>query len=118
MRIKEKSNYQPKNIKTLDTEQYSSSDREYMYTVTTTKLDNKLNVTVSGNKFKIAVDTGVTINVIDYNTFEQMKDLKLSHTKTKAFAYSKTTPMESLGKFQAIKETMKRMSVASGVASS
>ena len=83
-----------------------------MYTVTNTKPDNKVNVTVGGSKFKIAVDTGATINVIDYNTFEQMKDVKLTHTNTKAFAYSKTTPVEFIGKFEAIIETKKRMSVA------
>ena len=101
-----------KNIRTLDTEQNSSSDEEYLYTVTDAKPDNKVNVTVGGSKFKIAVDTGATINVIDYGTFEQMKDIKLTRTNMKAYAYSKTSPVEFIGKFEAVIETKKRMSVA------
>ena len=102
----------PKNIRTLDTEQNSSSDQEYLYTVTRNKADNKVKVTVGGRKFKIAVDTGATINVIDYNTFEEMKDVKLTCTNMKAYAYSKTAPVEFVGKFDATIETKKRMSVA------
>ena len=101
-----------RNIRTLDTEQNSSSDEEYLYTVTDAKPDNKVNVTVGGSKFKIAVDTGATINVIDYGTFEQMKDVKLTRTNMKAYAYSKTSPVEFIGKFEAVIETKKRMSVA------
>ena len=89
-----------KNIKTLDTEQNSSSDEEYLYTITDKKSDNKVNV------------TGATINVIDYSTFEKMKDVKLTRTNMKAFAYSKKSPVEFIGKFEALIETKKRMSVA------
>ena len=67
---------------------------------------------MGGSKFKIAVDTGATINVIDYGTFEQMKDIKLTRTNMKAYAYSKTSPVEFIGKFEAVIETKKRMSVA------
>ena len=99
-----------KNIKTLDTEQNSSSDEEYLYTVTDAKPDNKVNVTVGGSK--IAADTGATINVIDYDTFEQMKDIKLTRTNIKAYGYSQASPAEFIGKFEAVIETKKRMSVA------
>ena len=101
-----------KNIKTLDTEQNSSSDEEYLYTIIDKKSDNKVNVTIGGSQIKIAVDTGATINVIDYNTFEKMKDVKLTRTNMKAFAYSKKSPVEFIGKFEALIETKKRMSVA------
>lgn len=87
-----------KNIKTPDTEQNSSLDEEYFYTVTNTKPDNKVNATVGGTKFKIAIDTGATINVIDYTNFEQMKDIKLTRTNMKAYAYSKTSLVEFIGK--------------------
>ena len=99
-----------KNIRTLDTEQNSSSDEEYLYTVTDAKPDNKVNVTVGSRKFKIAVDTGATINVIDCSTFEQMKDIELTRTNMKAYAYSKTSPVEFIGKFEAVIETKKRIS--------
>ena len=101
-----------KSLKALETEPTSSSDEEYLYTVMDKKSDNKVNVTVGGHKFKIAVDTGATINVIDCNTFETMKDINLTRTNMKAFAYSKATPVEFIGKFEATIETKKRMSVA------
>ena len=94
------------------TEQNSSSDEKYLYTVTDAKPYNKVNVTVGGSKFKIDVDTGATIYVIDYCTFEQVKDIKLTHTNMKAYAYSKTSPVGFIGKFEAVIETKKRMSVA------
>ncbi len=77
-----------KNIKTLDTEQDSSSDEEYLHTITDKTLDNKVNVTIDGSKFKIAIDAGA----IDCNTFEKMKDVKLTCTNMKAYAYSKKSP--------------------------
>ena len=57
----------------------------------------------------MAVDTGPTINVIDYNTLEKMKDVKLTRTNMKAFAYSKKSPVEFIGKFEALIETKKRI---------
>ena len=65
---------------------------------------------MGSSKFKIAVDTGATINVIDCSTFEQMKDIELTRTNMKAYAYSKTSPVEFIGKFEAVIETKKRMS--------
>ena len=41
-----------------------------------------------------------------------MKDVKLTRTNMKAYAYSKTAPVEFVGKFDATIETKKRMSVA------
>ena len=41
-----------------------------------------------------------------------MKDINLTRTNMKAFAYSKATPVEFIGKFEATIETKKRMSVA------
>jgi hypothetical protein len=41
-----------------------------------------------------------------------MKDVKLTRTNMKAFAYSKKSPVEFVGKFEALIETKKRMSVA------
>ena len=38
--------------------------------------------------------------------------MKLSRTNTKAFAYNTNSPVEFLGKFEAIIETQKRMTVA------
>ncbi len=80
--------------------------------MTNQKNSNKVNVTVAGAKFKITMDTGATINVIDRDTFNKMQDITLNRTNTKAFAYNTKSPVEFLGKFEAVIETRKRISVA------
>ena len=102
--------HKPRNLKTLDTES-NSSDDDYLYSMTNQK-NNKVNVTMGGAKFKITIDTGATINVIDRDTFNKMQDVTLNRTNTKAFAYSTKSPVEFLGKFETVIETRKRMTVA------
>ncbi|CAB4022955.1 PREDICTED: uncharacterized protein K02A2.6-like [Paramuricea clavata] len=101
-----------RNLKTLDTGSNSSSDEDYLYTMTNTKLNNKVNVKVGVAKFQTTIDSGATINVIDRDTFNKMQDIKLTRTNTKAFAYNTKSPVEFLGKFEAVIETRKRISVA------
>ena len=55
--------------------------------MTNQKNNNKVNVTVGRAKFKITIDTGATINVIDRDTFNKMQDITLNRTNTKAFAH-------------------------------
>ena len=98
------------NVKTLDTESSSSSD--YLYSLTKSKQDNKVNVTVGGAKFKTKIDFGATINVIDHGIFSKIQNITLTRTKTKAFTYDMTSPVEFVGKFDAVIETKKRISVA------
>ena len=43
------------------------------------------NVTIKGHKFKILIDTGASINVIDETTHAKMKNAQLRTTKTKVF---------------------------------
>ena len=64
-------------------------------------------MTVGGAKFKTTIDSGATINVIDHGTFSKMQNITLTHTKTKAFAYDTTSPVEFVGKFDAVIETKK-----------
>ncbi|CAB3996492.1 PREDICTED: uncharacterized protein LOC107336737 [Paramuricea clavata] len=101
-----------RNLKTLDTRSNSSSDEVYLYTMTNTKHNNKVNVKVGGAKFQTTIDSSATINVIDHDTFNKMQDIKLTCTNTKAFAYNTKSPVEFLGKFEAVIETRKRISVA------
>lgn len=105
-------NTRQKKVKTVDAETGSSSDEDYLYSMTNQKHNNKVNVQVGGAKFKMTVDTGATINVIDRKTFDTLQVIKLNRTNTKAFAYNTTTPVNFLGKFDAVIETRKRMSVA------
>ena len=66
----------------------------------------------AGRSFKITIDTGASINVIDRETYNKIQGMKLSRTNTKAFAYNTNSPVEFLGKFEAVIETWKRMTVA------
>jgi hypothetical protein len=101
-----------RNLKTLDTGSNSSSDKDYLYTMTNTKHNNKVNVTVGSAKFQTTIDSGTTINVIDHDTFNKMQDIKLTRTNNKAFTYNTKSPVEFLGKFEAVIETQKQISVA------
>ena len=108
---------QPRSLKTIDTKAESKSDasseEDYLYSMTDNrKNNNRVNVTVGGAKFKITVDTGASINVIDRETYNKIQGMKLSRTNTKAFAYNTNSPVEFLGKFEAVIETRKRMTVA------
>ena len=75
----------------------------------------KVNVKVCTHSFKATVDTGATINVIDHNTYAKMNKVnkpELKPTNIKAFAYTATKPVQFVGKFEAVIETRKRVTVA------
>ena len=94
-----------------DTE--SGADDEYFYAVNSTKPAKEIphvNVKIQGNKIRMAVDTGATINVLD-RTFDQMTN-NLQPTNVEAYAYNTTTPMKFLGKFEAAIETKRIYAVA------
>ena len=97
-----------------DTE--SSADDEYFYVVNSTKPTKEIpyvNVKIQGNKLRMTVDTGATINVLrDRRTFDQMTNITLQPTNVKAYAYNNTTPVKFLGKFEAAIETKRRYAVA------
>ncbi len=95
-----------------------TSDDEYMYAVNkknnTSKESPKVNVNVCGYQFSMIVDTGSTINVLDKNTFEKIKNkgIKLQPTKTKAFPFNTEKPVEFEGKFESLIQTKSRYAVA------
>ena len=90
-----------------------NSEPDYLYGIHTASTSSpRVNITACGHTFKMLVDTGATINVIDQNTFSQMRNVKLQNTKTKAFAYDSKTPVEFAGKFDATLETKKRITIA------
>ena len=71
----------------------------------------KVIVKVCEHSFKATVDTGATINVIDQDTFAKMKGPELRPTNIQAFAYTATKPVKFMGKFEALIETRKRVTV-------
>eukprot|EP00112_Aurelia_sp_Birch-Aquarium-sp1_P007389 Seg1804.3 transcript_id=Seg1804.3/GoldUCD/mRNA.D3Y31 product="hypothetical protein" protein_id=Seg1804.3/GoldUCD/D3Y31 len=103
-------------IRPLQHESDTSED-EYMYTVchrkpNPSKESPKVNVMVGEHQFAMIVDTGSTINVIDKNTFDNMKGIKLQPTKVKAYPYNNTQPVQFIGKFEALVKTKSRYAVA------
>ena len=89
------------------------SDEDYLYGIHHEHTKSpQINVKVCGHSFKMVVDTGATINVIDQETFAKMGNVKLQSTQTKAFAYDCTKPVQFSGKFNAAIETKKRFTVA------
>ena len=93
----------------------SSADDEYFYAVSSVKPAEDIphvNVKIQGNKLRMTVDTGATINVLDHRTFDQMTNINLQPTNVKAYAYNTTIPVKFLGKFEAAIETKRRYAVA------
>ena len=68
-------------------------------------------ITVAGHKFKAIVDSGATINVIDSDTFANLKHVKLLPTSTKAYPYQSKIPVDFLGKFETLIESKKECTV-------
>ena len=75
------------------------------------KSSPKVNVKMLGHKFQMTINMGATINVIDRKTFQQLENVTLRNTNTQAYAYSKKTPVDFLGKFETIIETKPRYTV-------
>ena len=88
-----------------------SSDKNYLYVMTSDKAP-KVTVKVCEHSFKATVDTGATINVIDQDTFAKMKGPELKPTNIQAFGYTAMKPVKFMGKFEALIETQKRVTVA------
>ena len=91
----------------------SDSDESYLYSVKSEQANNAyVKVNIDGVPFKTMVDTGASINVIDQKTYLKLCDVHLKPTQTRAFAYNQSEPVYFMGKFDAVIETKKRMSVA------
>ena len=79
--------FRPKQVRQV-TKEESSSDSEdnvYVYPVSSQSktTNNMANVTIKGHNFKLLIDTGASINVIDETTHAKMKNAQLRATKTK-----------------------------------
>lgn len=88
-----------KNINVLMNESNESSEEEYLFS-----LNNKSDITIKIDNCSVQVlrDTGATINLIDKNTFNKLKqkiNLILHPTKTKIFTYNAKTPLKLDGVF-------------------
>ena len=87
----------------------SDSDESYLYTVNNPNKNNANGkVTIAAVSLTTMVDTGASINVIDEQTFSKFREVTLKPTKTRAFAYNQSEPVNFLGKFDAFVKTRKR----------
>ncbi len=102
-----------KPIHPLQHNNSDNSDEDYLYAVNKDQENTaKVKVKVCGASFMMTLDTGATINVIDEQTFSKMDGVQLKPTNTKAFPYNSAQSVKFLGKFEAVIETRKRLSVA------
>ena len=109
---KREQNNQKRLVNPLNTQTDSdSSSNDYLYAVNNNKTPN-VRVKVCKHSFDATLDTGATINVIDHKTYEKMDGVNLKKTNVKAFAYNAKNPVKFAGKFEAIIETRKCVSVA------
>ena len=107
----------PKTVRSLQQNDNQHSDPDshesYLYTVNNPNKNNaNVKVTIAAVSLTTMVDTGASINVIDKQTFSKFREVTLQPTKTRAFAYNQSEPVNFLGKFDAVVETRKRMTVA------
>ena len=99
-----------------DTDNESSAE-EYTYTIRQkTPEQNKgcpyVKVKIAGQLVSMMVDTGASINVLDQNTFEKLKEVELKTTKVKAYPFNSKKPVEFRGKFETLIESKSRYCVA------
>ena len=93
----------------------SSSDEDLCmlkFDTESRKVKPKTNVTIKGQKIKMTVDSGASINVIDEDTFSKLKGIELHKTDVKAYTYGGKQPVRFLGKFSATIETRKSIAAA------
>ena len=114
---------QPKYVRTVeDSDSDSDISSNYTFGLLCNKADEhvnsvhpsqpKINIKLNGYLMKILIDTGSSVNVIDENTYLQIKDKpKLTKTDTKIYAYGSTS-VKILGKMQATFETNERITTA------
>ena len=99
-----------------DTDNESSAE-EHTYTIRQkTPEQNKgcpyVKVKIAGQLVSMMVDTGASINVLDQNTFEKLKEVELKPTKVKAYPFNSKKPVEFRGKFETLIESKSRYCVA------
>ena len=68
-----------------------------------------IKVKVEGHAFRMLVDTGSSINVIDEKAYNAIKPKPtLNKTDTKVYAYGSTEAVKIMGQFQAMIETQNK----------
>ena len=87
-----------KTVHPLTHDTDSSTEDDYLYAAKRHDVvSTTVNITVCNHKFPVTIDTGATINVINYETFAQLQGVKLQQTNIKAYAYNAIKPVRFPG---------------------
>ena len=98
-----------------DDENSSNSDSEsteYCYSVNNKQKHPRTSVSINGQRVKITIGTGSSINVIDKNTFAKLRNIELKQTSVKAYPFNSDKPVKMEGKFRALAESKHKFTVA------
>ena len=102
-------------MKQSDNESSSNSDSaptEYCYAVRNKQKHPQTSVSINGQRIKMTIDTGSSINVIDKNTFAKLRNITLKPTSVKAYPFNSDKPVKMEGKFRALAESKHKFTVA------
>jgi hypothetical protein len=69
-------------------------------------------VSINGQRVKMTIDTGSSINVIHKNTFAKLRNIELKQTSVKAYSFNSDKPVKMEGKFRALAESKHKFTVA------
>ena len=69
-------------------------------------------VSINGQRVKMTIDTGSSINVIHKNTFAKLRNIELKQTSVKAYPFNSDKPVKMEGKFRALAESKHKFTVA------
>ena len=110
----EKPKFRKQNtVKPLHHSETDSSDEEYVYAVKQKSTGcPTAKVYIGGITIKIIIDTGASINVLDYAAFEKLNGIKLQPTKVQAFPFNTKQPVHLRGKFETLVESKKKYCLA------
>ena len=114
-RSKMRSNDKRASVKPLTVTSNSDSEceQDYCYTVSHgEKKHPKVNIFVNGINMRFLVDTGSSINVIGYETFQKLKSITLKRTTIQAFPFNSKEPVELKEKFETTMESGRKFTIA------
>ena len=98
---------------TVTSNSNSESEQDYCYTVSHgEKKHPKVNIFVNGINMRFLVDTGLSINVIGYETLQKLKGITLKRTTIQAFPFTSKEPVKMKGKFETIMESGRKFTIA------
>ncbi|CAB4005816.1 uncharacterized protein K02A2.6-like [Paramuricea clavata] len=98
-----------------DDESSSNSDSEsteYCYAVNNKQKHPRTSVSINGQRVKMTIDIGSSINVIDKNTFAKLRNIELKKTSVKAYPFNSDKHVKMEGKFRALAESKHKFTVA------